>query len=107
MQKYKDYNSRKVDNWTENRKSLLDIDISEKQKTIDGMKEHSKTIVNFSEKIDYLKSVKAQETLLDKMRLSYFDRVSEIERNANEEKIKFDKLYEINPIFLAKIVMKF
>lgn len=107
VQKYKDYNSRKVDNWTENRKSLLDIDISEKQKTIDGMKEHSKTIVNFSEKIDYLKSVKAQETLLDKMRLSYFDRVSEIERNANEEKIKFDKLYEINPIFLAKIVMKF
>lgn len=107
MQKYKDYNAHKIDNWVENKKELLNIEIAEKQATIDMMNEHAKTITNFAEKVDYMKSVKAQQTILENMRLSYFDNINKIEENARKEKLRFNKMYEINPVFLAKIILKF
>lgn len=107
VQKYKDYNMRKVNNWVENKKELLNIEIQEKQKTIDEMNESADKIMNFYEKVDYKKSIKAQETILEKMRLSYFDNVKKIEDSAKNDIIEFNKKYEINPIFLVRIVMKF
>lgn len=107
VQKYKDYNMRKVNNWIENKKELLNIEIQEKQKTIDEMNENANKIMNFYEKVDYKKSIKVQETLLDKMRLSYFDNVKKIEDSAKKDIIEFNKKYEINPIFLVKVVLKF
>ena len=71
------------------------------------MNESADKIMNFYEKVDYKKSIKAQETILEKMRLSYFDNVKKIEDSAKNDIIEFNKKYEINPIFLVRIVMKF
>ncbi len=101
------YNSKKVDNWAENKKSLLDIEISEQERVIESMNEYAQSLSNFHEKIDYLKSIKAQETKLNNLRLSYFNRVNEVEEEAQNEKNKFNKQFEISPIFVAKIILKF
>jgi len=102
-----EYNNSKIDNWVQNKIELLNIEIREQQELIENKKEEAKLIPNFNERIDFLKSVKGMETRLVNLQESYMENISKIEEEARKEKLKFSKQYEIEPIFLLRILVKF
>ena len=102
-----EYNNFKVDNWLENKKELLNIEIDDQKRLIEEKKEHSKSITNFAERIDFLKSIKPLETHLDNLQNSYLENVTKLEEQARKDKIEFSKQFETNFTFFPVMVIKF
>ncbi len=107
-QKIRDYNALKVDNWVENKKELLNIEMQDLKERIEENKEASKLITNFQEKVDFLRSaVKALETKLQNMQDDYMNNIAEIEKEAIKTKHEFDKQFEVKLLFDPRLVVKF
>ncbi len=102
-----DYNNFKIDNWLENKKELLNIEIDEQKRLIENKMESSKNISNFSERIDFLKGVKPLETHLENLQNSYLEKVTNLEEHAKKEKIEFEKKLEKNSLFFPVMILKF
>lgn len=102
-----DYNNFKIDNWLENKKELLNIEIEDQKKLIEEKKEQSKNILNFAERIDFLKGIKPLETRLGNLQDKYLENITKLEEEARKEKLDFAKSLEVNLIFFPAMILKF
>ena len=102
-----EYNRRKVENWMEIQTEQLNIQIAEMASEISEMEAQEAAAKDFLEKVDIRKKIGEKRTQLQKFQESFHKRVSDIRSEAEKEIAAFNAQYEINPILLVNIILKF
>lgn len=102
-----DYNKRKVENWAEIQTEQLNIQIEDMLSEIGELHTQEAAAKEFLEKVDIRKKADAKRAQLQKLQESFHKRVSAIQAEAEKEIVEFNRQYDINPILLVNIVLKF
>lgn len=102
-----DYNKRKVDNWAEIQTEQLNFQIEDILSEIEELRAQEIAAKDFLEKVDIRKKTAGKQNQLQKHQKSFHKKVSDIQAEAVKEIVKFNKQYDINPILLVNIVLKF
>ena len=103
----KAYNKKKVENWIEIQKEQLNIRMEEMNAEIKELewKEHYSKA--FLEKVDIRKEIDAKKDKLLKFQSSYHNETTRIQEEAERKINEFNKQFDINPILLINVVIKF
>lgn len=114
MQKYqaaitplKIYNKRKVENWAEIQREQLNIEIADMLSEIDELSTEEAIAKDFLEKIDIRKKIDEKKKHLQRFQELFHKRDSSIQEEAKKEIKKFDDQFNISPILVVNIVLKF
>lgn len=114
MQKYqasvaplKAYNKRKVENWAEIQTEQLNIEITDMLSEIAELQTQEAAAKDFLEKIDIRKKIDEKKKHLQRFQESFHKKVSSIQEEAKSEMKEFDDQFDITPILLVNIVLKF
>lgn len=105
--KIKAYNKKKIDNWVEIQKEQLNIQMENVVTEINELKEKETASNNFHEKISIRRDIEEKEQYLNKLQNSFHKKVTKIQNDAEKEVAEFNKQFDINPILLINIVLKF
>lgn len=103
----KDYNKYKVENWAEIQIEQLNIQISDMAAEIFLLNLESAQAKEFLEKLDIKKKITEKQKQLEKLQESFHSRVSKIQEEAQQEIEYFNKQFEINPVLVISVVLKF
>ena len=101
------YNKRKVENWVEIQTEQLNIQIEDMSAEIDELMTRAAEAVNFLEKVDIRKEADEKRKHLQKFQQTFHKKVSAIQEDGRREIETFNKQFDINPILLVNIVLKF
>lgn len=114
MQKYqaaitplKTYNKRKVENWAEIQREQLNIEIADMLAEIDELSSEEAVAKDFLEKIDIRKKIDEKKKHLQRFQESFHKKDSFIQEEAKKEIKNFDDQFNISPILMVNIVLKF
>lgn len=114
MQKYqaaitplKTYNKRKVENWAEIQREQLNIEIADMLAEIDELSSEEAVAKDFLEKIDIRKKIDEKKKHLQRFQESFHKKDSFIQEEAKKEIKNFDDQFNISPILVVNIVLKF
>lgn len=114
MQKYqaaitplKTYNKRKVENWAEIQREQLNIEIADMLAEIDKLSSEEAVAKDFFEKIDIRKKIDEKKKHLQRFQESFHKKDSFIQEEAKKEIKNFDDQFNISPILMVNIVLKF
>jgi len=101
------YNLKKVENWIEIQKEQLNIRIEEMDAEIKELELKERYSKAFLEKVDIRKDIDAKKDKLLKLQGSYHNETTKIQEEAEKKILEFNKQFEINPILLINVVIKF
>ena len=102
-----DYNKRKVENWADIQREQLNIQIAEMNAEIDELSAEATAAKDFLEKVDIRKKVDEKKKQLQKVQTSFHQKVSSIQEEAEREIAEFNQQFDIQPILLVNVVLKF
>lgn len=102
-----DYNKRKVENWVDIQREQLNIQIAEMNAEIDELSAEAAAAKDFLQKVDIRKKVDEKRKLLQKVQTGFHQKVSAIQTEAEREIADFNQQYNIKPILLVNVVLKF
>ena len=74
---------------------------------IEVMKEQERVSDNFYEKIDIRKKISEKKKELEKLQESFHKKGSDFKAEGERKIAEFNKQFDINPILLVNIVLKF
>lgn len=101
------YNKRKVENWVEIQTEQLNIQIEDMSAEIDELMTRAAEAADFLEKVDIRKEADEKRKHLQKFQQAFHRKVSAIQEDGRREIETFNKQFDINPILLVNIVLKF
>ena len=101
------YHRKKMENWINIQTEQLALQIEELSRDVEDLLFQEMQARDTLQKADILKRVAEKKKQLDKARNGLQNRITRIEENAKEEIAAFDQQFEINPILLVNIVLKF
>lgn len=101
------YNKRKVENWVEIQTEQLNIQIEDMSAEIDELMTRAAEAADFLEKVDIRKEADEKRKHLQKFQQAFHRKVSAIHEDGRREIETFNKQFDINPILLVNIVLKF
>lgn len=101
------YNKRKVENWVEIQTEQLNIQIEDMSAEIDELMARAAEAADFLEKVDIRKEADEKRKHLQKFQQAFHRKVSAIQEDGQREIETFNKQFDINPILLVNIVLKF
>lgn len=102
-----DYNKRKVENWVEIQTEQLNFQIEEMSSEITELTLQEGAAKEFLKKVDIRKKTDEKRKQLQKFQESFHKKVSGIQTEAEKEIQTFNKQFDINPILLVSVVLKF
>ncbi|MBR4513618.1 MAG: DISARM system SNF2-like helicase DrmD [Lachnospiraceae bacterium] len=103
----KEYNRRKIENWERIQMEQLVASYQEMNAEIEAMREQERASDNFYEKIDIRKKISEKAKALEKLQESFHKKESDFKVAGEQEIAEFNKQFDINPILLVNIVLKF
>lgn len=103
----KEYNRRKIENWERIQMEQLVASYQDMNSEIEAMKEQERASDNFYEKIDIRKKISEKAKALEKLQESFHKKGSDFKADGEREIEEFNKQFDINPILLVNIVLKF
>lgn len=103
----KAYNRRKIENWERIQMEQLIATYQDMNAEIDVLKEEERASDNFYEKIDIRKKITEKSKALEKLQESFHEKGTEFKAEGEREIAEFEKQFDINPILLVNIVLKF
>lgn len=103
----KEYNRRKIENWAQIQKEQLVVSYQEMKSEIDTMRDQERASSNFYEKMDIRKKIDEKTIALQKYQESFHKKESDFIAEGEREIAEFNKQFDINPILLVNIVLKF
>lgn len=103
----KAYNRRKIENWERIQMEQLIATYQDMNAEIDVLKEEKRASDNFYEKIDIRKKITEKSKALEKLQESFHEKGSGFKAEGEREIAEFEKQFDINPILLVNIVLKF
>ncbi len=103
----KEYNRRKIENWERIRQEQLITSYQEMNAEIELLKETERESGNFYEKMDIRKKITEKEKALIKFQESFHKKGIDYKNEGDKEIAEFNKQFDINPILLVNIVLKF
>lgn len=103
----KEYNRRKIENWERIQMEQLVVTYQDMNGEIEELWEQERASDNFYEKIDIRKKIDEKAKALEKFQESFHERGSEFKTEGEREIKEFNKQFDINPILLVNIVLKF
>ena len=102
-----DYNRRKVENWADIQREQLNIQIAEMTTEIEQLSAQAAAAKDFLQKIDIRKKVEEKKKQLQKAQTAFHQKVSSIQAEAEREISDFNQQFDIQPILLVNVVLKF
>jgi len=102
-----DYNKRKVENWADIQREQLNIQIAEMNAEIDELSAEATAAKDFLEKVDIRKKVDEKKKQLQKVQTAFHQKVASIQEEAEREIAEFNQQFDIQPILLVNVVLKF
>lgn len=102
-----DYNRRKVENWADIQREQLNIQITEMTTEIEELSAQAAAAKDFLQKIDIRKKVEEKKKQLHKVQTAFHQKVSSIQAEAEREISDFNQQFDIQPILLVNVVLKF
>ena len=103
----KAYNRRKIENWERIQIEQLIASYQEMDAEIKALKEQESASDNFYEKIDIRKKTMEKSKALEKLQESFHQKGTGFKIEGEREIEKFNRQFDINPILLINIVLKF
>ena len=103
----KAYNRRKIENWERIQMEQLVASYQEMDAEIDELKEQERAADNFYEKMDIRKKITEKSKALEKFQESFHEKGTGFKIEGEREIAEFEKQFDINPILLVNIVLKF
>ena len=101
------YNRRKIENWERIQMEQLIATYQEMDAEIGVMKEQERASDNFYEKMDIRKRIAEKSKALEKLQESFHEKGAGFKTEGEREIAEFEKQFDINPILLVNIVLKF
>ena len=101
------YNRRKIENWERIQMEQLIATYQEMDAEIGVMKEQERAADNFYEKIDIRKKITEKSKALEKLQESFHEKGSDFKAEGEREIAEFERQFDINPILLVNIALKF
>lgn len=102
-----DYNRHKVENWADIQREQLNIQIAEMTTEIEQLSAQAAAAKDFLQKIDIRKKVEEKKKQLQKVQTAFHQKVSSIQAEAEREIFDFNQQFDIQPILLVNVVLKF
>lgn len=102
-----EYNKTKIENWAMLRKDYLNLEINEIEKDIDEIKEQALSTKNFKEKIELKKQAEAKEKERDEKIIKFHQAIASIDEEAKNLLKDFESQFEINPLLVTRVAVKF
>lgn len=102
-----DYNKRKVENWADIQREQLNIQIAEMTSEIEQLSAQAAAAKDFLQKIDIRKKVEEKKKQLQKVQTAFHQKVSSIQVEAEREIADFNQQFDIHPILVVNVVLKF
>jgi superfamily II DNA/RNA helicase len=103
----KTYHRKKIENWIDIQIEQLSLQIGDMNRDVEDLLMQEIQARDSLQKADILKKVGKIKKQLDKARNGQQKRVANIREEAEEDIAAFDKQFDINPILLVNIVLKF
>ena len=103
----KAYNRRKIENWERIQMEQLIASYQEMDAEIRVLKEQESASDNFYEKIDIRKKITEKSKALEKLQESFHEKGTGFKTEGEREIEEFNRQFDINPILLVNIVLKF
>ena len=103
----KEYNRRKIENWVRLQMEQQEASYQDMNAEIAAMKVQEQASENFYEKIDIRKKIGEKTKALEKLQESFHKKESDFKAEGEREIEEFNKQFDINPILLVNIVLKF
>ena len=107
MEPIKAYNRKKIENWERIQMEQLIASYQEMDAEIRALKEQESASDNFYEKIDIRKKISEKSKALEKLQESFHEKGTGFKTEGEREIEEFNKQFDINPILLVNIVLKF
>lgn len=101
------YNRRKVENWERIQMDQLIATYQDINVEIKALKEEERAANNFYEKKDIRKKITEKSRSLEKLQESFHVKHAEFKAEGEREIKEFENQFDINPILLVNIVLKF
>ncbi len=101
------YNQRKVENWISIQEEQLNLQMNDILSEIDLLTWEESMAKAFLQKVDIRKQIDEKKKQLRRMQDSFHDKVSDIHIEALKEIDSFNKQFNVNPILLVNIVLKY
>lgn len=102
-----EYNKRKIENWERIQADQLVADYQEMEAEIEAIREQEKASTNFYEKIDIRKKIAEKAKALEKLQSSFHEKGTEFKIEGDKEIAEFNKQFDITPVLVINIVLKF
>ncbi len=103
----KEYHRRKIDNWISIQNEQLAMQIGDLNKDVEDLLMQEMQARDSLQKSDILKKVAEKKGQLDKARNGLSRKLAQIRIDADDEISSFDHQFDINPILIVNIVLKF
>ena len=103
----KEYNRRKIENWERIQMEQLEASYQDMNAEIEAMKEQERASDKFYEKMDIRKKMNEKAKALEKLQESFYKKEEDFKAEGEKEIADFNKQFDINPILLVNIVLKF
>ena len=103
----KAYNRRKIENWERIQMEQLIVTYQEMNAEIGVLKKEERASDNFYEKIDIRKKITEKSKALERLQESFHEKGTGFKTEGEREIAEFEKQFDINPILLVNIVLKF
>lgn len=101
------YNKRKVENWAEIQAEQLNFHAEDLKNKISELTQSAAQATEFQEKIEIRKKIDEIRRELEHFQEHFHEKVSEIQREAEREIAEFNKQFDITPILLVNVILKF
>lgn len=103
----KEYNRRKIENWEHIQMEQLIAQYQEMDAEISSLKDQERASDNFYEKLDIRKKIAEKSKALEKLETSFHEKGTGFKTEGEREIAEFNRQFDINPILLVNIVLKF
>lgn len=103
----KAYNRRKIENWERIQMEQLVAAYQETNAEIGVLRGQERASDNFYEKMDIRKKITEKSKALEKQQESFHEKSTGFKTEGDWEIAEFEKQFDINPILLVNIVLKF
>ena len=103
----KAYHHRKIDNWINIQVEQLTLQIGDLSRDVEDLLMQEMQARDTLQKADILKKVEEKKKQLDRVRNGLQKRIAKIKEDAEADIAAFDQQFDINPILLVNIVLKF
>ena len=102
-----EYNKHKVDNWVEIQKEQLNIQISEVATEVATLNYEASQAKEFLKKVDIKKDAEKKQKMLEQLQKSYHHKISIIHADGEKSIAEFNRKFDIKPMLMVNVVLKF